>query len=105
MTNEEMERSVEFVLKQQAQFAADMQRVSSDLQRVSSGLQKVNEWQARTEENLGTAIGLVGQIAQTQLQMAEAQKHTDKGLAETDRRLNSLIVVVERYFSNGRGNQ
>ena len=103
MTNEEMERSIDFILKQQAQFAADMQKVA--------------EWQVRTEENLGTAVGLVGQIAQTQLQMAEAQvqmaeaqaqmaeaqKRTDQGLAETDRRLNSLILMVERYLSNGRG--
>jgi uncharacterized phage infection (PIP) family protein YhgE len=104
MTNEEMERSVDFILKQQAQFAADMQ--------------KAGERQTRTEENLGTVVELVGQIAQTQLQMAEAQaqmteaqaqmteaqKHTDQGLAETDRRLNSLILMVERYLSNGRGN-
>ena len=98
MTNEEMERAVEFVVKQQAQFAAD--------------LQKVTESHLRTEENLGTVIGLVGQIAETQLQMAEAQKqmaevqqHTSEALAETNQRLNSLIVVVERYFSNGRGTE
>ena|SRR2546422_9127511 len=105
MTNEEMERAIEFIVKQQAQFATDLSNVSTDLQRVSADLQKVTESHLRTEENLGTVIGLVGQIAKTQLQMAEAQKRTDQALAETNGRLNSLIVVVERYFSNGRENQ
>jgi hypothetical protein len=60
---------------------------------------------------------VLAQVADTQLKMAEdqarsdsriaelaeAQKHTNESLAETNDRLNSLIVVVERYFSNGRG--
>ena len=104
MTNDEMERGLEFLLKQQAQFATDLHHVSSDLQRVSSDLQKVTESQLRNQETLGTVIGVVGQIAATQLQMAEAQKRTDQTVAETNERLNSLIVVVERYFTNGRGN-
>ena len=33
---------------------------------------------------------------------AEDRVSTDEALAETNDRLNSLIVVVERYFSNGR---
>jgi hypothetical protein len=105
MTNQEMERAIGFVVKQQAQFATDLQKVATDLSKVSTDLQKVTESHLRTEENLGTVIGLVGQIAETQLQMAEAQKRTDQVLAETNERLNSLIVVVERYFSNGRGSQ
>jgi predicted short-subunit dehydrogenase-like oxidoreductase (DUF2520 family) len=35
-------------------------------------------------------------------ELAEAQSRTDRKLAETDERLNVLIGVVERYFSNGR---
>jgi ABC-type transporter Mla subunit MlaD len=95
MTSEEMERAIEFVMKQQAQFTTD--------------LQKVTQAFGESEKTLRTVVGLLGQVAETQLQLTEAQTdlvkaqaRTDEALAETNERLNSLIVVVERYFSNGR---
>jgi len=101
MTNEEMERAVELVVKQRAQFAADPQ--------------KLGHAHGETEKTLGTVVGLLGQVAETQVQMAEApartdsriadlaqlQKRTDEALAPTNERLKSLLVVAERYFSNG----
>ena|SRR5207249_3252857 len=95
MTNDEMERALEFLVKQQAQFSTDLQRV---------------------EQNLGATVNILSELTKTQLRMAEseilrdnriaelakAQQRTDEALAETNDRLNSLIVVVERYFSNGR---
>ena len=97
MTNDEMERALEFLVKQQAQFSTNLQRV---------------------EQNLGATVNILSELTKTQLRMAEseilrdtriaelakAQTRTDEALAETNDRLNSLIVVVERYFSNGRRN-
>ena len=95
MTNDEMERALEFLVKQQAQFSTDLQRV---------------------EQNLGATVNILSELTKTQLRMAEseilrdnriadlakAQQRTDEALAETNDRINTLIVVVERYFSNGR---
>jgi prefoldin subunit 5 len=36
-------------------------------------------------------------------ELAQSQKRTGEMLAEGNERMNSLILVVERYFSNGRG--
>ena len=102
MTNDEIERAIEFTVKQQGQFNSDMQRLEQNLGTV--------------ERNLGTAVNILSELTKTQLRMAEseilrdnrigelakAQQRTDEALAETNDRLNSLIVVVERYFSNGR---
>ena len=104
MTNDEIERAIEFLVKQQSQFSSDMQRLEQNLGTV--------------ERSLGTAVNILSELTKTQLRMAEseilrdnriadlakAQKRTDEALAETNDRLNSLIVVVERYFSNGRRN-
>ncbi len=104
MTNEEMERAIEFGVKQQAQFTTD--------------LQKLTQSHGETEKTLGTVVDLLSRVAETQLQLAEAQvrsdsrvaelaeaqKQTSEALTETNERLNSLIVVVERYFSNGQRN-
>ena len=94
----------EFLVTQQAQFSTD--------------LRQLTQAQTKTETSVGTIANLLSQLAETQLQMAEAQvktdarigelaeaqKRTNDSLAETNDRLNSLIVVVERYFSNGRQN-
>ena len=103
MTNEEMQKTMSFIVEQQAQFVVNMQ--------------KLEETQARAEERIGeiegaivTVVNLLGQLAEGQertdaslSQLAEAQKRTEAVLAEGSERLNSLIIVVERYFSNGRG--
>ena len=102
MTNDEMERAVEFLVKQQAQFSTD--------------LQKLTQSQSNTERTVATVVNMMSELTKTQLRMAEAQirtetrvaeladaqKRTNETAAETNDRLNSLIVVVERYFSNGR---
>ena len=113
MTNEEMQRNMEFIVSQQAQFAADIQKLGEVQLEVDARM-------TRIEGAVVTVVDLVGQLARstaTQIaEIVEAQKRTNEALArtnealertnealaETDERLNSLIVVVERYFSNGR---
>lgn len=104
MTNDEIERNFEFIVNQQARFSSD--------------LQKISEAQLRSEATISQVIQVLDQVAQTQVRLAEAQeradsriaelagaqKHANEAMAETTERLNSLILVVERYFSNGRGN-
>jgi indole-3-glycerol phosphate synthase len=95
MTNEEVERALEFVVKQQAQFSTDLQRLERNLSTTVDLLSEVSKTQLRMAE---AQIRTESRVAE----LAEAQKRTNDTLAETNDRLNSLIVVVERYFSNGR---
>lgn len=102
MTNEEMQKMMEFILQQQATFTVNLERLEENVNQLA-------ESQRRTEAT-------IGQIVQVQLRMtdvvaaiADAQQRTEARVAElaeaqahTDERLNSLINVVERYFSNGR---
>jgi len=103
MTNEEIERNFEFIVNQQARFSSD--------------LQKISEAQLRSEATVAQIIQVLDQVAHNQVRLAEAQeradsriadlaeaqKRTDETVAEGNERMNSLILVVERYFSNGRG--
>ena len=102
MTTEEMERAIEFVLKQQAQFTIDLGRVGNNLETVVSLLGQVANSQLKMAEAQVRTDARIAELADAQKQTAEALTETNEALAETNDRLNSLIVVVERYFSNGR---
>ncbi|MCI0491238.1 MAG: hypothetical protein L0229_32000 [Blastocatellia bacterium] len=113
MTNEEMERTLQFFIDQQAQFAADIQQ-SRELQvsyhEILSNLQ--NQLSRLTDATL-TIVGMLGKLADIQekteacllgtdakvSQLAESHTRTDVKLLETDDRLNAFIDVVERYIS------
>jgi len=88
MTNEELEKAMQFVLEQQAQFAANQQQISG---RVS-----------RLETNMAD-------MAQAQAEMARAQAHMNEVVAvmadthrHTEEKLDAFIGVLERYISEGR---
>jgi hypothetical protein len=111
MTEGELNKKVEFIIEQQAQFAADIE-VMREVQRED----------AKQLRNLSdaviTVVGLVGGLAESQqrtdarvAELAEAQTRTDASLKElaeaqarTDERLNIFINVVEKYIS-GNGNK
>lgn len=102
MTNEEMQRTMQFIIEQQAQFTV--------------GMQELKEAHAESEKRIaqleGAVVGVVnlfGKLTEAQIRQAEAQKISDTKIAElaeaqkqTDERLNALINMVERYFSDRR---
>lgn len=95
MTPEErfdrIERQIESVVGQQAHQAEQIQQLGDFLLRatrfVEDFARRTAEWQRRTEERFGQVDEKLGRLA-------EAQQRTEE-------RLNILIGVVERYFSNG----
>jgi ABC-type transporter Mla subunit MlaD len=103
MANEEMQRNMEFIVSQQAQFAADIQKLGGAQVEAEARM-------TRIEGAVVALVDLVGKLARSQdrtdsqlAELAAAQKRTDEALAETNDRLNSFINFVERYIS-GRQN-
>ena len=90
MSPEEMQRTLQFLLQQQAQFVADsaanQARFDARLEQVTSGLVGL------------TAI--VGQVVDSVSQIAVAQKRTDEQLRSTDARLSELSEHVSTVESH-----
>jgi len=106
MTDEEMRRTMQFILEQQAQFTADMLQMREEHAKFA----------AETRQNLGrlgeavlAITGIVGRLGDSQVRLERAQELTEKRVAElaeaqlrTDERLNAFIGVVERYINEHR---
>lgn len=86
---EEMQRTVQFLLQQQAQFVADsaasQARFDARLEQVTSGLVGL------------TAI--VGQVVDSVSQIAAAQKRTDEQLRATDARLSERLGDLSEHIT------
>lgn len=114
MTPEQMERAIEFVLTQQAQFVTDLGLMREVQATFQSQLNTMGE-------TMSAVVSVVGGLAQHQRQaderLAQSREDTDRRfaevaetqreVAETQRemgeRVNLLIGVVERYFSGRNG--
>jgi hypothetical protein len=84
-----MQRTVQFLLQQQAQFVADsaasQARFDARLEQVTSGLVGL------------TAI--VGQVVDSVSQIAAAQKRTDEQLRATDARLSERLGDLSEHIT------
>ncbi len=92
MNSEEFEKRMEFILEQQAQFAAD--------------IQQLREVQAQTESIVarlanGTVVGFTDVNAKINV-LVDSQINLTKAQSRTDESIRNLIAVVDRYFTEGR---
>lgn len=108
--DEENQRNIDFILRQQAQFTADMQLMREAQAHAD---EKWEQRWGRTEEGIRALLaiaeihdGEIRTLAETQSQAAQAQAEvqarTDRQMSETDERLNALVNVVERLISERR---
>ncbi|MGH9842482.1 MAG: hypothetical protein ACREEM_27380 [Blastocatellia bacterium] len=105
MTDEDRNRTVEFILEQQA-------RVTVDLQQLAEANVAAEKRIARLESALVTVVSMIGESNQrTDARIAEInEKHVEinEKHAETNERLDHFIYVLEKYISerqNGKNSQ
>src|SRR5688572_15247989 len=102
MTDEERQRQMDFILNQQAQFAANMHLSDERIRRLAETQQRAEEKWARTEEGIRSLLAIAEiherEISDLKESIREtsviARAATEAGRA-TDERLNALIIMVE----------
>ena len=95
MTNEEMQKTMDFIVDQQAQSSAKIDALAEAQTRNTEGigaLLSIAEIHEREINTLGHQVGSVSRDIGTLSETTRA----------TDDRLNALINVVERQISEGR---
>jgi ABC-type transporter Mla subunit MlaD len=92
MSNEEFEKQREFILGQQAQFAADIGELKDIVRQLARAT--LNRFEA-TEKRLDDVDERISALVNSQIQ-------TEENIKQTGENLRNLIAVVDRYFSEGR---
>ena len=102
MSDEEMQRKMEFIVEQQAQFAAQMGQLQERMDKleglVSRFAQATVDRFAATDKRMDELDEKISALVNAHIQTEESQKRTEESL-------RNLIAVVDRYFSEGRNGQ
>ena len=103
MTPEEMQRTMEFIVQQQAQFAASIQKLEEErtrdngrIARLEDSFQILVQLAENTESRLDRVESTSSALESKMTALAEAQIHTNE-------RLSALIDIV-REDRNGKSN-
>jgi len=110
LTPEQLERTMQFIVEQQAQLTAKMQRHDD-------AITELEKSRAKTEQEIQTATNLIGRLAVAMTELTERvsslanredkfetrMEHLAEVQADSEGRLNSFITFVEKYISGRNG--
>jgi predicted transcriptional regulator len=102
MTPEEMERSIQFIIGQQAQFSADIQKLTENQAKLTESQKQLTDATLANTGMIGTIIRMLDKITENQANLTEAQTQTNVKVGELAERLDNFIVVVEKFITESR---
>jgi multidrug resistance efflux pump len=101
---------MEFIIEQQAQFTADLQKLAEMHAKAEARISHLEGAMVGVVNLLGKVVGAQEKLAEAQEklaeaqgELAEAQKKTETAVAELAGRVDAFIVTVERYISERNG--
>jgi hypothetical protein len=103
MSPDEIERTIQFILQQQAQFVVDIDKLSSKTDRMTDGLIGLTAIVGRLATSQALTDQQLRATAEQLKVTAEEGRATDKRLRATDERLNLVIDMFERHLREDHG--
>ena len=92
MANENIEKKMEFIIEQQAQFASKMGQLEDIVVRLAKAT--LDRFEATDER--------VDDIDERISALVDSQIRTEENLTRLEENLRNLMAVVDRYFTEGR---
>ena len=106
MTNEEMQKAMEFIVNQQAQASAKIDALSEAQRQAQKDAEqrwmRSEERWTRTEDGIRALLSIAEIHEREIVTLGEKIAAVSENGRATDERLNALIHVVERQISEGR---
>lgn len=101
MTNEEMQRTIEFIIEQQAQFATNIQRLQEERIRDNPRLTRLEESFQLLVQLAQTTDGRLDRLESTATALESNMAALAAAQTRTDEKLSALIDIV-REGRNGK---
>jgi ElaB/YqjD/DUF883 family membrane-anchored ribosome-binding protein len=92
MTNEELDKRIEFIIQQQARLVTNQEKADERMTRLENIVGRLATASLERFENLEDKVTA---LDESQVRLTDAQTRTEENL-------NNLIAVADRYFSEGR---
>lgn len=92
MADKNIEKNIEFIIEQQAQFASKMGQLEDIVARLANA----------TLDRFETTDKRIDDVDERISALVDSQVRTEENVKKTDENLRNLIAVVDRYFSEGR---
>jgi ABC-type transporter Mla subunit MlaD len=112
MPNEETQRTMQFILEQQAQLTVSLGQLTERVDKLSGTVEGLSEKVDRTADGIAALLAIaeihereIETLRETVNTVSESVNAVDVRGRETDERLNALINTVERYISERRNGQ
>ena len=110
LTVMDLEKTMQFILEHEARFAARMDTVAQSINELTESskkhdeqIAKHDEQIAKHDEQIGKLADLVGRLAQAEIHLAERMNQLAESQSHTDRRLDTLIDVVDKLTRRNGG--
>jgi 3-phenylpropionate/cinnamic acid dioxygenase small subunit len=106
MTYEEMQKTMQFILEQQAQFTANQQQVEERVSRLETNMAEMSREVSQVTRGVSQVTREVGEMTRAQAHMNEVVAAMLDTHRHTEENLDAFIGVLERYISedrNGKG--
>ena len=93
MSNEEFEKKAEFIIEQQAQFAARIGQLEEIVVRLAQG----------TLDRFEATDKRINEVDEKIAALVDSQIHTEEIVKETAENIRNLTAIVDRYFQGRNG--
>lgn len=107
MSEDRIQRQMEFIVDQQAKFATDIVELKEGIAELKEGMSELKESQQRTTEHISNLADAVLSLTNIVEGHQNALARNEAEIAalieqgkETDARLNTLITIVERHITS-----
>ncbi|MGI8786735.1 MAG: hypothetical protein ACR2HG_03095 [Pyrinomonadaceae bacterium] len=105
MDDEKLEKTIEFILNNQAQFTVDIQKMQ---EAQKEGEKRVNVLERVCLNLYNASVEQKDAIAEQTKNISQLSAGVEKlreGQKETDERLNAVILMAEKFFSGENGSR
>jgi acyl transferase domain-containing protein len=102
MTNEEIEKTMQFILEQQAQFVVNQQQSEERISRLETNMAELTRVQVGMADTQADMTSLLAEMARSQAHMNEVVAVMADTHRHTEEKLDAFIGVLERFISEDR---